>query len=170
MAVPFSQLTIPVFLRGLENLNHILRKAQSQSALPGGEPDRLVQARLAANMYPLSGQVQAASDAAKACVGRLSGHQIPRFADTETTFEELLARIAKTIDFIGTVRPDQIDTDVDGEIELALPSGSVVLSKHDYIFKLALPNFYFHLTTAYAILRNQGVELGKSDYLGRLTA
>jgi len=169
MNIPLSQITLPVLLRGLESLDRILHKSQAHAVKAGENADSLAQARLAPDMYPLAGQVQAASDAAKACAGRLSGQDIPAFADTETTFEALFARIEKTRQFILAISPEQVDQHCGATIVLNMPNGEVSFTKRDYLFKLALPNFYFHLVAAYAILRHQGIALGKADYLGNLS-
>jgi hypothetical protein len=117
-------------------------------------------------MFPMARQVQAACDAAKGAVARLAGVAIPAHEDTEQTFEELKARIAKTIAFIQTVQPAQIDGSEEREVVLKMRSGEVKFKGMQYLLGHALPNFYFHVTTAYNILRHNGVEVGKRDYIG----
>ena len=117
-------------------------------------------------MFPMARQVQSACDTAKGAVARLAGVEIPVHEDTEQTFEELKARIAKTIAFINTVKPAQIDGSEEREVVLKMRSGEVKFKGMQYLLGHALPNFYFHVTTAYDILRHNGVEVGKRDYIG----
>ena len=117
-------------------------------------------------MHPLNRQVQLLSDTAKGACARLAGLPVPSFADTETTFPELKARIAKTLDFIATVKPDQIDGSEARDIVFKAGARERTFKGQDYLVSFALPNFYFHVTTAYAILRHNGVPIGKRDYLG----
>jgi uncharacterized protein len=118
-------------------------------------------------MHPLTRQVQIASDAAKFCAARLAGVESPSFEDTEATFDELEARIAKTIEYVSEIAAAQIDGSEERLVTLKLPSGALELKGSTYLLGFALPNFYFHVTTAYDILRHNGVELGKFDYLGQ---
>ena len=117
-------------------------------------------------MRPLTFQIQTASDTAKGCAARLAGIEAPAMADTETTFPELQQRIAKTIAFLDSVKPAQLAGAEDREIVLKFPNGEMKFSGKDYVTGFALPNFYFHVTTAYAILRHNGIEIGKRDFLG----
>jgi hypothetical protein len=117
-------------------------------------------------MFPMGRQVQAACDTAKGAVARLAGVAVPAHEDTEQTFEELKARIAKTIAFIQTIQPAQIDGSEEREVVLKMRSGEVKFKGMQYLLGHALPNFYFHVTTAYDILRHNGVEVGKRDYIG----
>jgi uncharacterized protein len=126
----------------------------------------LAEARLAPDMHPLTRQIQMASDGAKAGAARLAGAEPPSFPDVETTFPELKARLAKTVAYLETIKPEQIDGGEERTIELKFPDGSMTFSGRDFLFLFSLPNFLFHVTTAYDVLRNQGVPLGKMDYMG----
>jgi hypothetical protein len=117
-------------------------------------------------MFPLSQQVQLASDFAKGTVARLAGVEIPKYEDTEKTFDELKQRIAKTLDFVNGLKPSQIEGSDDKEIALTLGGKPVTMTGQKYLTAQAMPNFYFHVATAYAILRHNGVELGKRDFMG----
>jgi hypothetical protein len=167
MTLSMYQASVPVFLRGLENLSAILAKGAAHAEAKNIDPAVFVNARLAPDMLHFARQVQIASDAAKGCVARLAGVEVPSFPDTETTFPELQARIAKTIDFLKGFKPAQIDGSEERICILKTRNGEIQHRGQDYLFKLSLPNFFFHVTTAYDILRHNGVELGKLDYLGR---
>jgi hypothetical protein len=167
MTLSMYQASVPVFLRGLENLKAILAKGAAHAEAKKIDPAVFVNARLAPDMLHLARQVQIASDAAKGCTARLAGGEIPSFPDTETTFPELEARVAKTIDFVKSFTAVQIDGSEERTCILKTRNDEIKLRGQDYLFKLALPNFFFHVTTAYDILRHNGVELGKMDYLGR---
>ena len=161
------QAYVPVFLLGLENLKAILAKGAAHAEAKKIDPAVFVNARLAPDMLHLARQVQIASDAAKGCTARLAGGEIPSFPDTETTFPELEARVVKTIEFVKGFTAAQIDGSEERTCILKTRNDEIKLRGQDYLFKLALPNFFFHVTTAYDILRHNGVELGKMDYLGR---
>jgi hypothetical protein len=166
MPLSLYQASIPVFIRGFTNLSAVLEKAKTHAAANNIDLATCVNARLAPDMYPLSGQVQGASDAAKFGAARLAAITPPSFADTETTFDELQARIAKTLDFLKSVSEAQINARTGGTVTLKIRGKEMNFVCEPYLLDFALPNFFFHLTTAYAILRNQGVPLGKMDYLG----
>ncbi|MDB6146054.1 MAG: hypothetical protein JWP80_5098 [Pseudomonas sp.] len=166
MSLSYFQLSVPVFLRGLDNLSKILDKAVEHANTNGIAMDELLQARLAPDMYTLVGQIQIASDASKLCTARLAGVTPPSFADTETTLEHVRERIAKTQAFIRSVTPEQYAANEGTTISMKLPGQEVTFSQQDYLLHFALPNFYFHLTTAYDILRHKGVPIGKMDFLG----
>lgn len=166
MALTLQQLAIPPLIRGLNNLAHILEKGERYAADAGGDPATLVEARLAADMLPLSGQVQRASDTSKLGVARLAGIQAPPFADDETTLQQLRQRVARTAQFLQSVPADAIADDNDRIIRFSAGPKEFQLPAAGYITGFMLPNFYFHVTTAYDILRSQGVALGKMDYLG----
>ncbi len=166
MPVSMSRLSVPVFKRGLGALSAILEKAEAHSVAKKIDETAFVQARLYPDMHPLARQVQIASDTAKGAVARLSGQDVPSFADTETTFAELKDRVAKTLAFIHSVAPDAIDGSETRTVVLNTRNGSKTFEGLDYLLGFALPNFYFHLTTTYAILRHNGVELGKMDFIG----
>jgi len=166
MTISMHQASAPRFANTLKNLSAILDKAQAHADAKKLDPKVFASARLFPDMFPMARQVQAACDAAKGAVARLAGVAIPAHEDTEQTFEELKARIAKTIAFIQTVQPAQIDGSEEREVVLKMRSGEVKFKGMQYLLGHALPNFYFHVTTAYNILRHNGVEVGKRDYIG----
>jgi hypothetical protein len=159
-------VSVPVLIRGLKNLSHLLDKGLASAEARKIDPSVLVNARLAPDMHPLSRQVQIASDSAKGAGSRLSETDTPSWLDTETTFPELQARIKKTIDYLESLKPEQIDGAEDRTIKMNLGGGEIPFSGRDFLFSFALPNFFFHVTTAHDILRHNGVEIGKRDYLG----
>jgi hypothetical protein len=158
--------SVPVFTRQLANLSAILHKAEAHAVTRKIDPAVFINARLAPDMFPLSRQVQSASDSAKGCAARLAGVEIPSFADTEATFPELQARITKTMTFLQSLGPELIDGSEDRTIVLKLRGREVSFSGQNYLLSFALPNFLFHAVTAYDILRHNGLEIGKTDYLG----
>lgn len=166
MNISMYQASAPRFVNTLKNLSAILDKAQAHADAKKIDPRALTAARLFPDMFPMSRQVQSACDTAKGAVARLAGVEIPVHEDTEQTFEELKARIAKTISFINTIKPAQVDGSEDREVVLKFRSGEVKFKGMQYLLGHALPNFYFHVTTAYDILRHNGVEVGKRDYIG----
>ena len=161
------QASAPRFVNTLGNLAAILDKAQAHCDARKIDPLVLTGYRLFPDMFPLSRQVQIACDTAKGAVARLAGAEIPKHEDSERTFAELKARIAKTIDFVQSVKRERVDGAEDKEIVLQMRSGERRFTGVQYLLGHALPNFYFHVTTAYNILRHNGVELGKADYLGK---
>jgi hypothetical protein len=160
------QASAPRFIHTLTALSGILDKAQTHAEARKIDPAVLAGDRLFPDMFALSRQVQVACDTAKGAVARLAGVDIPKHEDTEKTFAELKARIAKTIDFIRSVQAAQIDGTEDREIVLKLGPNEVRFTGINYLLAFALPNFYFHVTTTYNILRHDGVEIGKRDFLG----
>jgi hypothetical protein len=166
MSLSLYQASIPVFTRALGTLSAILDKAAAHAEAKKIDPSVFITARLAPDMYSLARQVQAASDAAKSGAARLAGIDVPSFPDTETTFSELQARIAKTVAFLESVSASQIDGGEERAITLKLRDREVQFVGQSYLLTFVLPNFYFHVTMAYAILRHNGVEIGKRDYLG----
>jgi hypothetical protein len=170
MTISMYQASVPAFQRMLKALDAILDKAAAYAEERKIDPAVLTSARLAPDMLPLNRQVHLLSDTAKGACGRLAGLEVPSFADTETTLPELKARIAKTLDFIATVRPDQIDGSEARDIVLKAGDHTLSFEGQDYLVTFALPNFYFHVTIAYAILRHNGVPLGKLDYLAGVQA
>lgn len=166
MSLSMYQASVPVFVRLLGNLSDILTKAEAHAAAKNIDPSVFITARLAPDMFPLSRQIQIAADAAKSGAALLAGVEVPSYADTETTFAELQARIAKTIAFVQTVTAEQIDGSEDRTITLKRRDKETVFQGQPYLLTYVLPNLYFHITTAYAILRHNGVEIGKRDYLG----
>ncbi|MFJ1302660.1 DUF1993 family protein [Pseudomonadota bacterium AL_CKDN230030165-1A_HGKHYDSX7] len=166
MPISIEQASVPVFVRGLKVLSALLEKAATHAQAQNLDPNALVQARLAPDMYPLAGQIQRASDTAKLGVQRLSGIEAPRFDDDETTLEALQARLAKTITWLESVPTEALRDAESRTVTLGFKDFKPSFSAASYVLTFALPNFYFHVTTAYGILRNQGVPLGKLDYLG----
>ena len=166
MNISMYQASAPRFANTLKNLSSILDKAQAHADAKKIDPKALTAARLFPDMFAMSRQVQSACDTAKGAVARLAGVEVPAHEDTEQTFEELKARIAKTIAFINTIKPAQVDGSEDREVVLKFRSGEVKFKGMQYLLGQALPNFYFHVTTAYNILRHNGVEVGKKDYIG----
>jgi hypothetical protein len=160
------QASAPRFANILSNLSGILEKAEAHVEAKKIEPAALIAFRLYPDMYPLARQVQVACDVAKGAVARLAGVEIPQHQDTERSFPELKARIAKTVEFIQSVKPEQVDGTEEKEIALKLGSREVTFKGMQFLLGFALPNFYFHVTTAYNILRHNGVEIGKRDFLG----
>lgn len=156
------------FDRALHNLDAILAKAAANAHARGFSPDAFLGSRLAPDMLPFPRQVQIACDVAKATAANLSGMVAPRFDDTETTLADLRARIAKTRDFLATVPAAAIEAcPADKDVVVPFPPGKK-LSAEAYLYQRQLGNFYFHVTTTYALLRAQGVPLGKADFLGEL--
>jgi hypothetical protein len=158
--------SVPVLARALRNLSAVLRKAEAHAAARSIDPAVLLGYRLAPDMFPLTRQVQIAGDMAKGCVARLAGVEVPGYADDETTFAELQSRLDKTIAFIESFQPAQIDGSEDRTVTLKMRTGERSFQGLPYLLDFVLPNVYFHSTTAYAILRHCGVELGKGDFLG----
>jgi len=168
MSVSLYDVSIPVMTLGLTNLAAILDKAAAHGEAKKVDPKAFGQSRLIADMFPLSRQVQIACDTAKGAAARLAGIDIPKHEDTETTLPELKARIQKTLDFVGRVKPQQLAGADGREIVLQFPNVTLKFTGLDYLRKFVLPNFYFHVTMAYALLRANGVDIGKNDYLGAI--
>jgi uncharacterized protein len=166
MTISMYQASVPVFVDALTNLAAILRKAEAFAESKKIDPSVLIGMRLAPDMLPLARQIQIASDNSKGPVARLAGIERPVYADDETTFDALQARIAKTIAFMQSVSAAQIDGSDDRIITLKLGSEEKTFRGEPYLLGFALPNFFFHVAMAYAILRHAGVEIGKLDYLG----
>lgn len=165
MSYSVYESCIPSMLRFLENLSKILDKAVAQAKTRDIPLTELIEARLAPDMFPFPRQIQIASDVAK-LAARLAGMEPPSFPDTETTFPELQARIAKTIDYLKSVPREKFDGAEDRTITLKFPQGEVSFVGRDFVTNFVLSNFFFHVTTAYDILRHKGIEIGKMDYLG----
>ena len=166
MPLSIYDISVPVLKRGLTNLSAHLKKAEASAEARGFDAAVLLSARLAPDMHPLSRQVQIASDGAKGGVARLTGTDAPSFPDTETTFAELHERIAKTIAYLDTLTPAQFDGAETREIVLKTPMGDFPFTGHSFALTFMLPNLFFHLTTAYNILRHNGVAIGKMDFIG----
>lgn len=166
MSLSMYEASIPVLARMLGNLSNLLKKGEANAQARGIDPKVFIESRLAPDMYPLARQVQIASDMAKGCAARLAGVEVPSWADTESSFEELQGRIGKTLDFIKGIDAAQLEGSEARTVVLKMRSGDLSFSGRDYLLGFALPNFYFHVTAAYAILRHNGVDVGKLDYLG----
>jgi uncharacterized protein len=166
MTMSMYSASVPVFTRMLSNLSHFLDKAELSAAARKFETNVLVTARLAPDMLPFATQVRIACDAAKLTFARVGGLEAPKFEDNETTFAELKMRIQNTIDFIARVKPEDMNGKEANEVTFpAGPGKTRTLSGEDYLKHWATPNVYFHVTTAYNILRHNGVDLGKIDFL-----
>lgn len=166
MTTSLYDLTIPVFTRALNNLSAILDKGRAFADAQGMDHAVLLEARLYADMAPLTAQVQRASDSAKGTAVRVGGVANVAMEDNETSFAQLQARIAATIAFLGTVPRAAMDGREEVAVELVTPMGTFPFTGQSYVLSFATPNFYFHITTAYALLRMHGVPVGKLDYLG----
>lgn len=166
MSLTMYQASIPSFLRMLSNLSTILDKAVAHAEAKKIDPSIFVNARLAPDMFPLSRQIQIATDMVKGCAARLAGIDVPSYEDNETTFAELQARITKTKEFLQSVSAPQIEGSEDRQITVKFGSRELSFLGQDYLFDFVIPNFHFHLTTTYTILRHNGVEIGKKDYTG----
>lgn len=166
MSLSMYAASAPRFVHMLNNLTALLDKAQAHIDARKLDPAALTAFRLFPDMYPLTRQVQIACDVSKGAVGRLGGVEVPRHEDTEQTIPELKARIAKTIAFINSVKAEQIDASADSSITLKLGRQEYTFTGMQYLLNFAHPNFYFHMTTAYNILRHNGVEIGKKDFNG----
>ena len=167
MTISMYKASVPIFEQFLMSLSAVLDKAAAYAEAKKVEPAVLLNTRLAPDMFPLVRQVRAATDHAISACGRLAGADMPSFSDTEATIPELKDRIAKTIDFLKGLKPAQIDGSEDKEIKIKFPSGATrEFTGQSLLLTGSLPNFYFHCTTAYDILRHCGIELGKRDFMG----
>ena len=166
MALSMYQASVPVFQRMLANLQVVLDKAEAHAAAKKIDPMIFTSGRLTPDMFPLARQVQLCSDFAKGTGARLAGIEIPKWEDTEKSFPELKARLAKTQDFLKGLKPAQIDGSETRDINLQIAQQPATLSGQTFLLNYAFPHFYFHVATAYDILRVQGVEVGKRDYMG----
>jgi len=165
MAISMYQASVPVFQQMLKALRGILVKAEQQATAMKVAPEVLLQARLHPTMFPLVRQVQIAADFAKGCPARLAGIDPPKYDDVEQSFPELIARLDKVLAFIGTLTPAQIDGQEGRTISLTVGGQPMSFTGQPYLLHFALPNFYFHATTAYAILRHNGIDVGKRDFV-----
>ncbi|MGF7160650.1 hypothetical protein FHS85_002281 [Rhodoligotrophos appendicifer] len=166
MSISLYDASVPVLVRVLKNLSGILDKGVAHAAATGMAEADLVNARLAPDMYPLSGQVQRVSDSAKGCAARLTGTEIPGFPDDEVTIRDLQERIAKTVAYLETFSPASFDGAGERPVTINIRKQPHTMSGSAYLLNFALPNVFFHATTAYGILRHKGVEVGKMDFLG----
>ena len=157
--------TIPPLCRTLNNLAHILKKGEEHAIAKEIAPEVFFNARLFPDMYPLSRQVQIATDMSKGAGARLAGLEIPKYEDDETTFADLQARIAKTVAFLESINPALFEGAETRQVEMMVRKAKMEFTGQDYLLKWVMPNVYFHVTTAYNILRHNGLELGKPDFL-----
>ena len=168
MSISMYDFTIPALTRGLTNLSAILDKAAAHAAAKKFDSVVLAQSRLFPDMHPLVRQVQIACDTAKGGAARLAGVEVPKHEDTEATFADLKARVAKTLDFVKSITAAQMKDSETRNIEIKFPNGAWKFVGLGYLTDFVLPNFYFHISIAYALLRKGGVEVGKGDYLGAI--
>ena len=168
MPISLYNASIPVLVKSLGNLEAILDKAIAHAAARKIDDAALVEARLFPDMFTFARQIRVATDMAKGAGARLAGVDIPKFEDNEKTLPELKARLRKAIDFLNTLTPAQIDSGEDKAITLTAGKNTFNFKGLDYVQVWVLPNFYFHVTTAYNLLRHGGVEIGKMDFLGKV--
>jgi hypothetical protein len=162
------QASVPAFVQMLTNLSAILDKAEAHAGNRKIDPEVLLNYRLAPDMLPLVRQIQIAADLAKGAAARLAGVEVPKHDDTEKSFADLKARLAKTVAFVQSFKPSDIDGSEDRDINLTLGEHTMKFEGKGYLVHFVMPNFYFHCTTAYDILRHCGVELGKRDFIGTI--
>ncbi len=167
MSLSMYQASIPVLIHNLKTLAAILKKGADHARARGIEPAVLLNARLFPDMFPLLRQVQIATDMAKGGGARLAGVEIPSFPDTEASFPELQQRITRTVAFLKSIKPERLEGSKQREVNLQMRMGAVSFTGQSYLLGWVIPNVYFHVTTAYNILRHNGVELGKWDFLGK---
>lgn len=161
-------ITVPPIIRSLSNLRSILEKAAAHAEAKKIDPSIFVNARLYPDMYALSRQVQIATDVAKGAVSRLAGLEPPKYEDNESTFPQLLARIDKTVALLESISAEQLDGAEDRTINLPMHDKTITFKGLPYLLDFVLPNVYFHVSTAYGILRHNGVVIGKQDFLGNI--
>ncbi|OYW28755.1 MAG: hypothetical protein B7Z44_07290 [Caulobacter sp. 12-67-6] len=166
MSISIHQASVPVFVQGLKGLKGVLTKAAAHVEARKLDPEALLKARLYPDMFPLIRQVQIATDFAKGCAARLAGEEVPAWDDVETGFDDLIARIDRAIAYVEGLDAGKFEGAEDRDITLTRRGETSVVKGLAYFQTQAQPNFFFHLTTAYAILRKNGVEVGKRDYLG----
>ena len=167
MSISLYGASVPAILQMLGTLSIILKKTAAHAALKGVEPKTILDDSLIEDMHTMTRQVQIACDHAKGTVARLSGKDNPRFEDNEATIEELLARVAKTADFVKSFKPSDIEGQEERPITIKLPNGEMTFPAQTYLTNYGLPNLYFHTSMAYAIARKNGVPLGKANFMGR---
>jgi hypothetical protein len=161
------QASIPVFVRALNSLADVLAKGEAYATAKKIEPRALLDSRLFPDMFPLAKQVQIAADSAKGGAGRLAQHTPPAFEDNEASFAELIERCRKTVAYLESLKPEQIDGSEDRTVTWKTRSAEKSMQGLPYLLHHVIPNVYFHVTTAYAILRHNGLEVGKQDFLGK---
>lgn len=167
MTISMHAASVPVFRQILGSLSDILDKAEAHAIAKKIDPSALLQARLFPDMFPLARQILIACEFAKGASARLAGVEVPKYDDTEQSFADYKARIAKTLAFIGTLAPAQIDGSEQRDITTSAGPNSKTFKGQSYLLNYALPQFFFHVTTAYAILRHNGIEVGKKDFIGK---
>jgi|SRR5262245_55597600 len=166
MTLSMYQVAVPPFVQGLSALSAVLAKAEAFAGARKFDASVLLASRLAPDMFPLSRQVQIACDFAKSTAARLAGVEVASWKDDEKTIADLRGRIAKTLDYVRSFKAGQIDGSEERDVTITLAGKPVTFKGQPYLVHFVLPNFYFHCTTAYAILRHNGVELGKRDFMG----
>jgi hypothetical protein len=166
MSLSLYDVSVPVFLRAFDAMSAFLEKGRAFADAQGIAHSELLEARLAPDMAPLTAQVQRASDAARLAAARVGQLEAPAMPDEEVSLDDLQARIAATAAFLKSVPPQSMDGREQAEVVLTFPTGSMTFTARDYMLGFALPNFFFHVTTAYALLRHKGVPVGKMDFLG----
>ena len=167
MPLSMYQASVPTIIRALDNLAAVLEKASQHAEAKKIPPEGFINARLYPDMFPLAKQVQIASDVSKGGCARLAQVEAPSFEDNETTFPQLIDRTRRTIDFLRTLKPDQIDGSEERTVSWKTRTSERSMKGQPYLLNHVLPNVFFHCTTAYDILRHNGVELGKQDFLGK---
>jgi hypothetical protein len=167
MTLSMYQASVPVFLRALGNLTHVLKKGEAHAQAKGVSLDVLLQTRLIPDMLPLVRQVQIATDMAKNGTARLAGVEPLKFEDTETSFDQLHARIERAVEYIKGFKPEQVDGSEARAVTIKTRNGEQHFEGQAYLLHYLLPNLFFHCTTAYAILRVAGADLGKADFMGK---
>jgi hypothetical protein len=170
MSLSMHQCSIPVFIHSLNNLTALLKKGEMHFAKEGLDASELINARLHPDMHPLSRQVQIACDVAKGAGARISGIEAPKYDDTESTFTELYTRIDNTLHFLSALSAEAINGTEDKDITMQAGPYELEFTGSSYLIKWALPNLYFHISTAYNILRHNGVDIGKIDFLGPINS
>jgi hypothetical protein len=168
MSAPMYEMSIPVLTLGLTNISNLIDKGVAHAEARKFDSLVLAQARIFPNMFPFSRQVQIACDMAKGCAARLAGIEVPKYEDTEVTMAELKARVAKTKAFVASIKASQLQDAATREIIVAFPGNSLKFNGLSYVTTWVLPNFYFHGSMVYALLRHNGVEIGKMDFLGAI--
>jgi uncharacterized protein len=168
MSLSMYQASIPAFVQMLNNISAIMDKAETHARSREIDPEVLLNYRLAPNMLPFVRQIQIAADLAKGAAARLAGVEVPKHGDTEKNFADLKVRLSKTVTFVQSFKPSDIDGSEDRDINLKLGEHTMSFKGEPYLVHFVMPNFYFHCTTAYDILRHCGVELGKRDFIGTI--
>ena len=161
-----SQISLPVFMRRLNGLAGCLKKAQALYTEKKYDESTLLAYRFYPDMFTLARQVQASTDHARNCTAMLAGVEAPKFEMNEKSLADLIGRVEKTVAWLGTIKPEQIDGTEDKAITIKMPDRELNMKGIELVLNRSMPNFYFHCTTAYDILRHNGVELGKRDFMG----